>query len=1008
MTAFALSAAVRMALTGTMAMTGAVSYSTATPPPPSGSLVQYITHDGDAVGNVVTSSAPNGTLWNTVLEVPWTNSGGDWLDSTQSAQGSAAYGSASPITTTGRYTIGVTALVQRWRANGLNRGFFLKSRANAFPLIFAGRTAATVGDRPELVVVTDSGTFNLPARCNACFNGSTVNVLSSAASWELRQGQQHAILQFDLSSIAGNITSATLGYTLTTLTQTGAIVDVFEANPPTLFDPGDTTSTPTLGIGATQTFNTLKTLVGGGTVLFADDMASPGPFDVPGASGQNGINNIVSRTLDTTRNTTYLRAYIANGQLSGMNVKIDIVSAATLGGVTQAAQRRDSAWTHYRWHMESTFGSPNDGTKIPAMGSQLGYWNTAGGTGYWQPLTGNGGSPGTGLKVATPTSGVPFGYQGHSSRLTIGYRCTDTSAYSDYSRVAAYIYHLDQGGPFPAQLVFPGVVLKRGTDYDIDQFLQLNTMTGGQDGLGNYATANPDGVYRILINGFEVFNKTDYRWRKHEEFCVQGFWADVYHGGTNPTDRDMYFRLNEVVVSTAYVGPVGAAINISGSNWTPNTDAAGEILDTDWAQLPLMTTLNVITNKLDDVVPTPRLATKGGNSDGSPALITAWGSAANDYVNQRLYFMGGGHADSHLCENGVYKLDSATLRFTLAATRSAAASGQWWNGAGFTALTGSSDIHNESAAYPMADGKPGASHTFWMLDWVPPGLMGNASGGVINHFYSKHLLNVDTGAWDTPWWDYGGSGSFSATISDNVDFSYGLAVRDGLKVFQPANDFYVRAWDYGQRVSTTWSGIAGGTSLGKPLYPVSAASTGGFSVGDRIIRNQKLVLRMPERREVVFLGVQSEGAAAAYHRRLRLGVAVDATSSYSSGTNWSSYLDTLTLTSSDGSHADFNLQSNWTDTQDVTGKLMAAGAMWDNATGTAWVWGNNATDDLYKLTGLASGNTVTVERQASTARPLFYAKNGTYGKCMLVTRGGATCLVRYVSTTRYPEIVRVA
>lgn len=34
MTAFALSAAVRMALTGTMAMTGAVSYSTATPPPP--------------------------------------------------------------------------------------------------------------------------------------------------------------------------------------------------------------------------------------------------------------------------------------------------------------------------------------------------------------------------------------------------------------------------------------------------------------------------------------------------------------------------------------------------------------------------------------------------------------------------------------------------------------------------------------------------------------------------------------------------------------------------------------------------------------------------------------------------------------------------------------------------------------------------------------------------------------------------------------------------------------
>ena len=97
------------------------------PPPPTGALVQYITHDGDAVGNVPTSSAPNGYFWNTVLEQPWQNVGGDWLDSAQTTQGSVPYASTAAVATVGqRLTANVTTLVQRWRTNGLNRGFFLR------------------------------------------------------------------------------------------------------------------------------------------------------------------------------------------------------------------------------------------------------------------------------------------------------------------------------------------------------------------------------------------------------------------------------------------------------------------------------------------------------------------------------------------------------------------------------------------------------------------------------------------------------------------------------------------------------------------------------------------------------------------------------------------------------------------------------------------------------------------------------------------------------------------
>ena len=157
------------------------------------------------VGNVVTSSAPTRGFWNAVLEVPWARPDvGDWLDAAQVAQGALPYATAPAITAVGRFSVSVTVLVQRWVGNNTNRGFFLKARANAFPIVFAGRTAPVAADRPELTVVTSAGTFRLGARANACWNSSTYSVVSSSALWELRAGQQFAILQFDLSQVTAD------------------------------------------------------------------------------------------------------------------------------------------------------------------------------------------------------------------------------------------------------------------------------------------------------------------------------------------------------------------------------------------------------------------------------------------------------------------------------------------------------------------------------------------------------------------------------------------------------------------------------------------------------------------------------------------------------------------------------------------------------------------------------------------------------------------------------------
>lgn len=460
-------------------------------------------------------------------------------------------------------------------------------------------------------------------------------------------------------------------------------------------------------------------------------------------------------------------------------------------------------------------------------------------------------------------------------------------------------------------------------------------------------------------------------------------------------------------------------VQISGTEWTPNVDGGGNILDSEWHQLPLFTTLKVMTNTLDDVIPTPRYGTKGGSADGSVGIVRAWGGAAIDPVNERMYVSGGGHADSHMCDNGGYKLDSATLRFSVAWDRSALPGWAWRNPNQATPsssddgtprqwvdFTGPTDPWNESRGNPQADGLPSSAHTYWMLTWHE-GTEGHP-GYVIYHYTAKAVIDLSTGLPDVTHWNRSATG----VSSDNVNYSDAVALQSGWKIFQPYGDFYMRAWDYAQREATDWSTeFGGGTdSLGKILYPAATSTSGGFTHGGRLIRNTRTYMRLHGRGEVVCLGVQSEVEAQAFHRRLRLDEAVAATVSYGAGTNWASYFDTLTLTSSDDSHLDFGVQANFASNSypSPPAHFYAAAAVWDDDTDTAWVWGNRTDSDLYKLTGLASGNTVTTERQASTARPLTTSYNGTFERAMLVKRGAATCLVRVSSTTAEPEIVRVA
>ena len=518
-----------------------------------------MTSDGGSASDTGNLSAPTRDFWHKRLGFRWARiystgplvGRGNWLDSSQTPEGSNPYSSTGTATSVNQeLSATVTTLVQRWLSNGANKGFYLNARASAsaWPLDLFGRAATNVADRPKLVVVTSTGTFNLVAAANATWNSSSFTGAGRAAGFRLVAGSQPAILRFDLSSVIGTVSSATLSFKISAFDtgHTGHIIDIFECDPPFIIVPENVPS-PALGLAnGFANFNAMKNS-GHAALVAADDFELGGPFD-------GGFTPSAPRTLNPATGTTYARGEITAGALGSANSRLEGSQGTGLRGTPNVV--REELFGQYHMYLENDFGTTADtAIKIPAMGVQFGYWNPAGG-GYWQQTTGNGGSRGTGLKV-DPGGSANFQYEGHSVRFLTGVSPTaqDDDPYNGWFGIGIYDYNLDQVGPFPAGASFPMIAIRKEQWYCIDIRVKQNTMSGSQDALGNYATANADGIYQVWINGYPAYSRTNYRWRRHAEFGVQGVWIDVYHGGTDLAPTTMHYRLDRVALATSYIGP---------------------------------------------------------------------------------------------------------------------------------------------------------------------------------------------------------------------------------------------------------------------------------------------------------------------------------------------------------------------------------------------------------------------------------------------------------------------
>jgi hypothetical protein len=712
------------------------------PPDEEEELTQGILYDG--------SNGVNSFYWNRHLKFQWKNVKGDWLDANQTSQGSTPYGSVTlSVLGTDDLThdiTGLAPLVQRW-VDGTNRGVLMKITGSGSASIYS-RHDATSGNRPVLTV-TASGSGTTICDCTAdsyALSGSLATWDSDTATMPFADNRS-IVMQFDVSDVSGTVTAATLTLTSDSRADDSITINVYEIDCPMIWTGDTEGQTVETGL-ANNTYWDAEINSQAGVYYgrphnhgFLQDMFiwNDGPT-VSRASVSGTMLNDNDASFGNNPPFPYeteLRDYSVEGKF----ITTDSVSAGwkwffdqslfNTGPPPVNTSDPEEAYFRFYVYLDDDFLTTVDDMKAAA-----GAMCIKPGTGF-----GSGGDPSVGTN----------GYRAHPH---IGKNSADASnPYSDLHSIASYIYHMGQENTFGDSADsgvdgalwgnttrwgcgtsggtrggdgFPGICLQRGRWYCFDGHIAMNSVVG--------SPTPADGILEWWVNGVKVYSRSNFRWRSIADLKVQSFWCNWYHGGLNPPNVEMHWRMTNFVVASSYIGPMRMEAVPS---WA--ADTAG--------QLKLLSPNNTFASTNPSVYPDASYPSYGNSFYTEIEAFS--GGVFNPFLGKwgSIIFHGGGHAA--YWGNQVVKYDLETGLYAMAHDSSVLPS----RNSGSPSNNVMDPITDPDPVFDAThceygDGKPGSAHTYDGLEIVPPWSFGGTKGALMRPLsVAVHPRNSGSTGW---------------------------------------------------------------------------------------------------------------------------------------------------------------------------------------------------------------------------------------------------------------------
>lgn len=482
------------------------------PDPPVGGIARVQWND---------TEGPTWDYASPVMLVPWQNKGGDWDDND-----GTPYATKSLTGGVQWITFDVPDLVTRLLED--NTAFFIHGTGNgAAPKFATLQTQAQIPGTPgywhpaELHISTTTGSFDL-----VCVADTWLTPTSNAGQHGSYYFSPPALVKFDLSSVTGDVVSATLSLFCMQWYGVWNLVVDYADFPELLTDPA--VQHPELveqGIAATVDVDT--DLADHPDVLVYCSLGSQQEIDSCFQWGGGFVDSFVSwpeygmNALRTVADTTH------NTSINWRTLFLDVPGNRNPSQPWMTAVREcyEHLFIRYLLRMEDDVpGGVNQGRKLPAASGRLSAYVYGG----W----------GDDFIPADSEWGIALDAQ------------LPSFANGGAMGVTPYVYDMNNrmSSPLRGQVIPTGVAFKTSHTYCVELEFKMNTA----DGMGGW---NEDGVLAVWLDGVEVFRDTNRFWRDTEVAQILCGECLIMHGGNNKPHATIHDQIGGWCIATSYIGP---------------------------------------------------------------------------------------------------------------------------------------------------------------------------------------------------------------------------------------------------------------------------------------------------------------------------------------------------------------------------------------------------------------------------------------------------------------------
>lgn len=447
----------------------------------------------------------------------WQRQGGDWMDAQGAIYGEVPF--ARQIVPRTRETQGVvwnvTELVRTWQQDAsIQGGVFLRQLGSPdASVVFHSREAEERTLHPVLNIEWDDATNQtLSPIADATMDCSSASGKGTKSTLQVG-GRRSVILIFPFARRTGaQVLSANLRMFSERQHRASSDIGVFRLHVP-FADVADKRT----GIAAGYEFD--EGLREHPSVIFSSGFESRSWLDEWSSMGRSSNAELISRSGSNGFEPWFgsaLAVTVDKGKKMGLNLLYRFQE--------KTGSEPEEAYFRYYLRLGSNW-TPRAGGKLPGF---AGTYNRAG----W------GGRMSDGINGWSARGRFEGASANRPGRSLIG----------------SYVYHADMIKKYGSGWGWnlgPTGLLENNRWYSIEQYVKLNRPGAA------------DGVLRAWIDGVLVFEKADLRFRKTPELGIETLWMNVYHGGTARAPHDITLYIDNVVIASEYIGPVGGGGDVA-------------------------------------------------------------------------------------------------------------------------------------------------------------------------------------------------------------------------------------------------------------------------------------------------------------------------------------------------------------------------------------------------------------------------------------------------------------